>query len=70
MALASVGVVLLVKSGCLLARHLRLHRGEPWLILLLWPLYELLLAPTLLAVALFRRHVVWRGRRYSLGPGA
>ena len=58
-------VVARVGGGLLLDRAVYHRRG--WLPLALIP-YELLIVPVLFGAGLVRRSLVWRGRRYWIGP--
>jgi ceramide glucosyltransferase len=65
LALVWAAVVARVGSGLLLDRLVYRRRG--WLPLALVP-YELLIVPVLFGTGFVRRSLVWRGRRYWIGP--
>jgi ceramide glucosyltransferase len=65
LALVAAAVVARVGGGLVLDRALYHRRG--WLPLALVP-YELFVVPVLFGVGFVRRSLVWRGRRYWIGP--
>jgi ceramide glucosyltransferase len=64
-ALLALAIVVRVSGAFQLNRWVY-HTPSLWLPLLLVP-YELLVVPLLFGAGLFRRTIVWRGRRYRLG---
>jgi hypothetical protein len=65
LALLAAAVVARVGGGLLLDRAFYHRRG--WLPLALIP-YELFIVPVLFGAGFVRRSIVWRGRRYWIGP--
>ncbi|MFI5274250.1 MAG: hypothetical protein ACHQ4H_14545, partial [Ktedonobacterales bacterium] len=64
-ALLALAIVVRVSGAYRLNRWVY-HTPSLWLPLLLVP-YELLAVPLLFGTGLFRRTIIWRGKRYRLG---